>query len=102
MDWLVLVAGRMVGCPAMRTVTLLLGITSVLASASCYDRDRWDALLAQRASFDFNCPPQQLRLVDMGDRLVRGVEGCGHRATYIQNPHTGTWVMNTEQGPAPR
>jgi hypothetical protein len=83
----------------MRKLTILFGAGWIVATASCYDRDRWDALLAQRASFDFNCPQQQLRLVDMGDRLVRGVEGCGRRATYIQNPHTGTWVMNTEQGP---
>ena len=84
----------------MRTLLLPLAITFLLGSSSCYDRTRWDALLAQRASFDFNCPQQQLRFVDMGDNLARGVEGCGRRATYVQNPTTGTWVMNTDQGPA--
>jgi hypothetical protein len=28
---------------------------------------------------------------------VYGVEGCGHRATYVQ-PERGTWIMNTADG----
>ncbi len=90
----------MVAWAAMRTFVLLSGVVSMLACGPMYDRNKWDALLAQRATFDFNCPLQQIRLVDMGDNLVRGVEGCGRRATYVQNPYTGTWVMNAEQGPA--
>lgn len=63
--------------------------------------------LRRRASFDFQCPESELSLHELGGG-TRGVRGCGHQATYIQNCRSyaygacveGDWVMNTSGGEA--
>ena len=55
--------------------------------------------LTRRASFDFQCPQDQLRYVKLDDRAV-GVAGCSKRATYIEScvgkdwDEACTWVLN--------
>lgn len=61
--------------------------------------------LQSRASFDLQCPPNQIQTTRIDDRTY-GVHGCGQQATYVEsceNPNgawgsrTGcTWVMNTD------
>ena len=61
--------------------------------------------LRERASFDLNCPVEQLRAVDLPGEAA-GIEGCGQRATYIEHCEPGpfasrvecSWIMNTAGG----
>jgi hypothetical protein len=39
--------------------------------------------LAARATFDLECPTEWLRLTNIDDG-VKGVDGCGRRATYVE------------------
>jgi hypothetical protein len=52
--------------------------------------------LRTRAAYDFRCADDQLTLTPLGTGTY-GVDGCGHRATYVQSA-TGQWVMNTLDG----
>ena len=36
----------------------------------------------KRAPFDLSCPPEQVDIVNLGNRTY-GATGCGHKATYI-------------------
>lgn len=65
--------------------------------------------LVARASFDLDCPRDQLVVVDL-DARTRGVNGCGRRATYVEqcqrygdlgHKEGCSWVMNVEQAPKP-
>lgn len=58
--------------------------------------------LRSRASFDMNCPDNQLQIVEIDGR-TQGVIGCGKRNTYIESceqyGRTGgktgcSWVLN--------
>lgn len=55
--------------------------------------------LTRRASFDFQCPQDQLRYMEIDNRAV-GVVGCNKRATYIETcrgqgfAEECTWVLN--------
>jgi hypothetical protein len=55
--------------------------------------------LTRRASFDFQCPQDQLRYMEIDRRSV-GVAGCSKRATYIEAcqgqgwNEECTWVLN--------
>lgn len=55
--------------------------------------------LKARATFDFNCPADQLTVTKLGDRNTAGVEGCGKRATYI-NDANDQWLLDTASGKA--
>jgi hypothetical protein len=62
--------------------------------------------LLKRAAYDFDCTKDELSVTKIDDQ-TRGVEGCGHRATYVRScSRTGpngmfkadcTWVMNTSR-----
>lgn len=63
--------------------------------------------LRKRASFDLNCPAEQLKLTPLSSGTNMGVEGCSHRATYLYTTVAATergqsydWVMNTAGGPS--
>jgi hypothetical protein len=62
-----------------------------------------ESQLRTRAAFDMKCPEEQLRLTDLGGGGwaggVKGVEGCGQRATYVYQPNGNAWVLNTTDGP---
>ena len=69
---------------------------SVFGVAACGATE--DQLRA-RAAFDMRCNGESLRIVTIDNR-TKGVEGCGQRATYVEqcnDPVNGTgctWVMN--------
>ena len=71
-----------------------------------YDSD--SAEVRRLASYTLNCPADQLTLRvlgkqrdDFGSVGQFGVDGCGHRATYVR-PHINTgWVQNTLQASQP-
>src|SRR5262245_8944307 len=70
-------------------------VVVTLTVASCVipiggDRDT----LRARASFDMRCPVEKLQLTEI-DAATSGVEGCGHRETYVYNRAAGTWVLNS-------
>ena len=59
--------------------------------------------LRSRASFDMNCPSDQLQIVEIDGR-TQGVMGCGKRNTYVESceryGQTGgktgcSWVLNS-------
>ncbi len=50
--------------------------------ASCVSRASMDTL-HRRASFELDCPPDQVRTFQIDDRTVL-VEGCDQRATYVE------------------
>ncbi|HEX3763787.1 MAG TPA: hypothetical protein VHW23_34060 [Kofleriaceae bacterium] len=75
----------------MRALSALFVAVATLGTgcaAAQLHRDTLDS----RASFDFRCPPEQLKITEI-DLHTAGVEGCGQRATYIHNGDT--WVMNS-------
>jgi len=58
--------------------------------------------LIARATFDLNCPRQQLAWQNLDENnTVWGATGCGRRATYVYNAITGQWIMNASMGVAP-
>jgi hypothetical protein len=63
--------------------------------------------LVTRAAFDLDCPQDSLHVVEL-DSHVRGVTGCGQRATYVESCNGGhgegamaimtedcKWVLNS-------
>jgi hypothetical protein len=57
--------------------------------------------LQTRAAFDLQCPQEQVGIVEIDNR-TRGAQGCGRKATYIEDcqprpfqPMQCTWVMNS-------
>jgi hypothetical protein len=61
--------------------------------------------LHSRASFDLNCPSDQLQVLELDNR-TRGVRGCSRQATYVEDCSTParaadscTWVLNSDNRP---
>lgn len=52
--------------------------------------------LFSRASFEFNCPREQIELFRMAGRQV-GATGCGQRGVYVRAGNAG-WVLNSQAG----
>lgn len=56
----------------------------------------------ERASFDMECPKEQLNVVALkemdfahgADGSQAGVTGCGQKAVYVR--HKGGWVLNSD------
>jgi hypothetical protein len=62
--------------------------------SGCVSSEQMDAKLRTRASFDLDCPSQDLEIMEL-DTATRGVSGCGRHASYIglcQNFEC-TWVQ---------
>ena len=93
---------------------LILGVVSVALLVGCAERIQVDgftlvkaavdkdfAAVTNRASFEFPCPKEQLRLVVLNVLPYNnvfanqiGVSGCGRKAVYVQTFQG--WVMNNE------
>ena len=67
---------------------------AVLATAGCSMATMHGDTLRTRASFDMQCPREQLHVTEI-DGTTAGVEGCGQRGTYIYNRPGDTWVLNS-------
>lgn len=57
------------------------------------------ANLRRRASFDLDCPEDDLEIVSLGAQ-TKGVRGCGRQGTYVLmgTPGGRAWVLNSEAG----
>lgn len=84
--------------PRVRDVafcTVLVAIAGVACGAA--DEDG----LRARAAFDFDCPKDHIKIVELNADNTYGVIACGQRATYINMCHGPydsecTWVQNTD------
>lgn len=94
---------------------ILLGVPSCATTSVTVDghelrENRWrdaESAVKSRASFDFNCPSEQITLTLLETtnqpysfrypELI-GARGCGQQATYVSAG--STWVMDSER-PAP-
>jgi len=79
----------------------VLVVALLLAAAGCFPASQ--DTLRTRAAFDFQCAEAALRLTELdsgaaanGQGAVFGVEGCGHRGTYV-TANGSTWVRNTQE-----
>ena len=63
-----------------------------------------DEQLLTRASFDFDCPKEQLKVTQLSP-TQSGVDGCGQRATYVWTQTAAAtktagaqheWIKNSE------
>jgi len=76
----------------VRSMVMMSGLAIVACGAT-------EDQLRARAAFDMRCNAESLRVVTIDNR-TKGVEGCGQRATYVEQCNdpinqTGcTWVMN--------
>jgi len=81
--------------------SMTVGIAIAMFATGCAsNRDR----VMKRATFDLNCPADQLdvQVLDKawaGDELAWGVRGCGKQTTYLLAP-AGQIVQNSELQPA--
>ena len=50
--------------------------------------------LVQRASFDLDCPEDELQIRSLGDEHTQGASGCGRRATYLFDAPHKRWLLN--------
>jgi hypothetical protein len=67
---------------------------------ACSNNDYLKSKLDTRAKFDLNCQKLAYTPLDKhGPEITAyGVEGCGHRATYVLQG--STWIMNVSDGQA--
>ena len=79
---------------------LLVGLAAILC-ASCGHNRRATKTVTTRAAFDFDCPPEELKLTVLDTEGARklssqiGVEGCGKKGVYVYFASTDTWISNT-------
>jgi hypothetical protein len=75
----------------MRGPGLLIVVALFVSLCGCAEsfREKRQATLRQRASFDLSCPSEKIELTPL-DRAAAshgggatGVSGCGQRATYL-------------------
>jgi hypothetical protein len=88
---------------------VLIGLA--LALAACVTSQGMQDRVRKRASFDLDCPDEQIKITElepvnnMGPPSASGswgASGCGKRATYVQVGNTGTVLMNSAGNqPAP-
>lgn len=78
---------------------LLVGLAAILC-ASCGHNKRATKTVTTRAAFDFDCPPEDLKLTVLDTEGARnlssqiGVEGCGKKGVYVYLASTDTWISN--------
>ena len=74
-------------------------LASACATMTAAQRFRESSGL-ERASFDLDCPKEQLNVVTLGKHTMQvGVTGCGKRAVYV-GTNRG-WVLNSETSKQP-
>ena len=90
----------------MRSITGMLWVGALLAACSSQsgrnraawhdptpDEEHLDQLV-ERASFDLDCPADQLETSALGDADTQGAKGCGRRATYVYDDEHKRWILN--------
>jgi len=70
-------------------------VTAVLAfSIACSATLNHNELLRKRASFDLECPDNDLAIQETGTNGAI-VSGCGNRATYAWDRAKNAWIAST-------
>ena len=87
-------------------VCLLFGCSALVSVRAAHNEAGQDAV-RERASFDFECPSDQLTLMSLESEsefpTQYGVTGCGRRSVYVHLPSSGwpgTWVLDSNSNPA--
>ncbi len=78
---------------------VLVGVLPLACIVAANQRRWLEERLKRQASFDLECPEQQLTLTGLDEYNVPrnyGVTGCGLRARYVFM--ADSWVMNTIDG----
>ena len=104
-----------------RPVFLVVASCSMLAVACTASREQLTATVAERASFDLDCPRNQIEATQLGDtvvigrttdtpgleRSVVGASGCGKKSVYVVECVSGIGEsrcnaqLNADTAPAP-
>lgn len=71
-----------------RSALLILAAVVLIVGAGC---GASSGALVQRASFDLNCPPAQIQVVELSGG-TRGVRGCGQQTTYVEECAQRSWT----------
>lgn len=79
----------------MRTFFVLTIVFSLTACGD-FDDETLQKSLLKRASFDFNCPTEELRLTELsrshgGNINSLGVTGCGRKGVYTRPLENTYW-----------
>lgn len=88
---------------ARLTLALLIATVAV----ACGHNRRATKTVLDRASFDFQCPREEIELVVIDEEGARNLasqiaaHGCEQKAVYVFFPDVDTWVLNGTVGPAP-
>lgn len=88
----------------MSPTFLLVGLTAILC-VSCGHNKRATKTVTTRAAFDFDCPPEELKLTVLDTEGARnlssqiGVEGCGKKGVYVYLASSDTWIANSALTP---
>jgi len=85
----------------------LLTSVLLLASGCVTIGQHFNQHALDRASFELQCPREQLQVIGLNADLDRqvgpgnqvGVSGCSRRAVYVLTPYAG-WVLNSESHPS--
>ena len=92
--------------PSMVRRLLFLVLIAIVGVACGHNRRSTKTVL-DRASFDFQCPREEIELIVIDEEGARNLasqiaaHGCEHKAVYVFFPDTDTWVLNGSVGPAP-
>ncbi len=86
-------------------IPLVLLIATV--GFACGHNKRATKTVLDRASFDFQCPKEEIELIVIDEEGARNLasqiaaHGCEKKAVYVFFPDVDTWVLNGSVGPAP-
>jgi hypothetical protein len=80
----------------MRAALIAVGL---LGSGCVFTATTWHGgALRSRASYELQCPENQLQITDLGDQTA-GVDGCGRRGVYVYDSGAGAWLLNSQIHP---
>ena len=79
----------------MRTILTLVGLGIAIVAIGC---SNWHDRLIPIAAYDLKCPEGQLNATLL-TKGVAAVEGCGHRAKYVDACDRGgcKWILNNAE-----
>ncbi len=86
---------------------LILALLIATVAVACGHNRRASKTVLDRASFDFQCPREEIELIVIDEEGARNLasqiaaHGCEHKAVYVFFPDVDTWVLNGTVGPAP-
>ncbi len=85
---------------------LTLAFLIATVAVACGHNRRASKTVLDRASFDLQCPREEIELIVIDEEGARnlasqiGAHGCEQKAVYVFFPDVDTWVLNGSVGPA--